>query len=229
MESVIKILLYIHIGSGMWALVVAPIAMATKKGGHKHKISGKIYFWAMTISIFTAIVISVYKFIPFLLMVGVFSYYSVFNGYRTLYHKRLHLGKGINKLDWAALIINSLFNLSFTCWGIWQAISGEWGFFAYLAIGFGIGGLAISRSNYKIFKSPPTDKNHWLFTHINGMMGGYIATLTAFSATTLHFLPGLVAWIWPTILGAPLIGYWIRYYRKLLSEGKKVKEIVILE
>ncbi len=229
MELVLKILLYIHIGAGMWALVVAPIAMVTEKGGKRHKLSGKIYFWAMTVSISTAIVIAVYKFIPFLLMVAVFSYYSVFQGYRTLFHKSLHLGRGIKTIDWVALAVNGLFNLAFVIWGFWHIYAGDWGFFAYLAVGFGFGGLAITRTNFKLFKTPPSDKNHWLFTHINGMVGGYIATLTAFSATTLSFLPGIVAWIWPTVIGAPLIAYWIRRYRKLLAEGKNLKDIVILD
>ncbi len=229
MEVLMKFFLYLHIGSGILALVVAPLAMVVRKGGDRHKRWGRLYFWSMTVVVATALIISIYKFIPFLLMIAVFSYYSVLSGYRAIYHKQLHLGKGTTKLDWVALVINGVFNLCFIIWGGYQAIGGFQGFFAYLAIGFGLAGLNASYGNLKSFVSAPKDKNQWLYSHISGMMAGYIATLTAFSATVLNFIPDLVAWLWPTVIGSLFIGYWIRHYRKLLSQGKKPKEVLILD
>jgi hypothetical protein len=46
-----------------------------------------------------------------------------------------------------------------------------------------------------------------------GMLGSYIAAVSAFSVVNFAFLPTVVRWLWPTIVGTPLIALWIRYYR----------------
>ncbi|MDN5203971.1 DUF2306 domain-containing protein [Fulvivirgaceae bacterium BMA10] len=223
MEKIIQASLVLHIAAGMIALAVAPIAMVTKKGGKQHRLWGKVYFWGMTIVTITALVMSIYKFIPFLLMIAIFSYYSIVSGYRTLYHKKLHKGEGVKLIDWFALVITAIFNVAFVLWGISMVLNSSDGFFAYLAIGFGIGGLSLVISNLRSFIKPPKEKNAWLFNHIGGMIGGYIATLTAFSATVLNFLPGIWAWIWPSIIGIPLINFWIIYYKRKLSTKGSVR------
>ena len=55
----------------------------------------------------------------------------------------------------------------------------------------------------------------WLRWHISGMLGSYIALWTAFlvvgsrSIPILDQVPQIVLWIFPTIVGTPLI-YWVR-------------------
>ncbi|MEO1051603.1 MAG: hypothetical protein AAFX87_13320 [Bacteroidota bacterium] len=228
MKILIQSLLIMHVVAGAISLVVAPIAMAVRKGGKQHRIWGKVFFWGMTVVAFTAIILSIYRFIPFLLMIAIFSYYAVFSGYRSLYHKQLHLGKGVKKLDWIALIIAFLFNVAFITWGAFQAFNGLYGFFAYLAIGFGIGGLLSVRGNYSAFTKPPEDKRRWLYEHIGGMLGGYIAATTAFSSQVMTFMPGVWAWIWPSLVGVPMLNLFIRYYRKRLEGGAKLSDVVIV-
>ena len=47
------------------------------------------------------------------------------------------------------------------------------------------------------------------------MMAGYIATVSAFSAVNLStLLPVVVAWLWPTLLGTPVIILLVRHYRQ---------------
>lgn len=48
--------------------------------------------------------------------------------------------------------------------------------------------------------------------HLGNMIGAYIATVTAVSATNLTPFIGVVAWLWPTALGVPLIWYWQAKY-----------------
>ncbi len=48
----------LHITSGFIALVVAPIAMVVAKGGDAHRRWGKLFFYAMAVVAFTAIVMS---------------------------------------------------------------------------------------------------------------------------------------------------------------------------
>jgi hypothetical protein len=39
------------------------------------------------------------------------------------------------------------------------------------------------------------------------------ADLTAFSAVNFTVLPTTARWLWPTLIGAPLIAVWITYYK----------------
>ena len=43
--------------------------------------------------------------------------------------------------------------------------------------------------------------------------GGYITTVTAFSSVNFTFLPSVVSWMWPTVIGMPLIFLLVRRYR----------------
>ena len=47
MDNAFKIFLGFHIAFGAVALVIAPLAMVTAKGGLWHRRWGKTYFWAM--------------------------------------------------------------------------------------------------------------------------------------------------------------------------------------
>jgi uncharacterized membrane protein len=47
MDNAFKIVLSIHIAFGTVALIIAPLAMMTVKGGRWHRRWGEIYFWAM--------------------------------------------------------------------------------------------------------------------------------------------------------------------------------------
>jgi len=226
MGLLIKVLLFIHIGTGAVALFAAPVAMLSRKGGKVHRKSGKVFFWCMTIVIVTAVVISLYKFIPFLLMIAALSYYSIISGYRALYHKSLYRQQTAKTIDWLALSINAAANLAFIIWGV--TLIAENQSLAILAIVFGGIGLSLSVSNVITFLKRPTDKMFWLYAHISGFMGGYIASVTAFSVTVLQFIPGIWAWLWPTLVGTPIISIWIAYYKRKFIKGSKPAELLIM-
>src|SRR5258708_6396890 len=65
----------VHISAGFMAFFLAPAALITAKGGKQHRRWGKIYFWMMAVVALTALVLSVYRPIPFLTLVAVFSFY----------------------------------------------------------------------------------------------------------------------------------------------------------
>ncbi len=229
MNQIITFISLTHVVAGVVSLVAAPIALMVLKGGSAHRLAGQFFFWSMTWIFISAIILSVYKSIPFLLMIAVFSYYSVVIAYRSLYQKQLYRGKGITWFDWMALVISGSFNLGFVAWGVFQAVQGRQGFISYLAVGFGIGGLIIVTTQLKSFVKHPTDKNHWLFAHIGNMTGGFIASVTAFSANVLTFLPGVIQWIWPSFVGIPLIYFWIKSYRRKLSNNVPLSDLVVLK
>lgn len=205
-------MLFIHILSGAIALLVAPVAMVVKKGGSAHRIWGKVFFWGMTAVFVTAVILSTFRWNPFLLLLAVFSYYSVVSGYRWIYLKKLNEGQEPAMIDWMSLVITTVFNIAFVIYGIYFGIRGG-GTFAYLAVGFGVAGLSSCFGNIKRF-TKPHDRNTWLYQHIGGMLGGYIATLTAFSAQVLQFMPTWLQWTWPSIIGVPIIYYWLNRLRR---------------
>lgn len=99
-------------------------------------------------------------------------------------------------------------------WGI-QVIShsGEQAF-GYISVAFGIVGLRFSVQELKYIRKATSGKMDWWFRHMQGMMASYIATLSAFSAVNLVFLPTVIRWLWPTVIGGTVLYFWENYYKK---------------
>jgi len=223
-----KFLTYTHIFAGALSLIVAPIAMAVLKGGKAHRLFGKLFFWSMTWIFVSAVILSIYKWKPFLLMVSVLSYYLAVSGYRTLYQKQLSSGKGVMWYDWVAAIATGLFMLGFAGWGIYMLSTGNSSSGVFLLLAFSVGGLLSVRGEITAFLKPPADKNRWLYNHIGRMVGGFIASVTAFSVNVLLFVPGIWQWVWPTLLGTPFIIYSVRTYKRKIAEGAHITDLVSL-
>ena len=103
MENLFNLFLFPHIVSGFLALVVAPVAMAVKKGGPQHRLWGKIFFYSMCVVGASAMGMSIIKSNIFLAMVGVFSFYLVASGYRALYRRHVNSFKEVAMVDWILL------------------------------------------------------------------------------------------------------------------------------
>lgn len=225
METLIKFLIFSHVTAGIISLITAPVSMAVAKGGTAHRVAGKIFFWSMFYIVISALVLGTYHWKPFLLMVSVLSFYLVYSGYRALYQKQLHLGKGVAWYDWAVAVACGLFMLAFLIWSIDLMTKGG---NVILLIFFSLGGLYSIFTEVKAYLKKPDVKHRWLFNHIGRMVGGFIASVTAFSTNVLTFLPGLAQWLWPTLIGTPLIIYWIRTYRQKLDNGARITDLVKL-
>ena len=102
MDTFVRFTLGIHILAGTVALLVAPIALLTVKGGPTHRRWGKVYFWAMAVVAATALVVGYWRSLLFLMLVSVFSFYFALSGYRVLYRKRPDLGQRASSLDHSA-------------------------------------------------------------------------------------------------------------------------------
>jgi len=63
------------------------------------------------------------------------------------------------------------------------------------------------------FKGKSTIRNFFLTTHIQRMMGSYIASVTAFLVVNNEILPPVIVWLLPTLVIAPLITIWTRKYK----------------
>lgn len=226
MDNLIKLIIFSHVAAGMVSLVAAPVAMAVSKGGVAHRFAGKIFFWSMVWIFLTAIVLGIVHWKPFLLMVSVLSFYLVYSGYRTLYQKQVVIGKNVLWYDWAIAGACGMFMLSFLSWGVYQVWHGS---ISVLLIFFSMGGFYSIWAEVKRYRTQSAIKHGWLFNHIGRMVGGFIAALTAFSTNVLTFMPALWQWLWPTLIGTPLIICWIRTYRKRLDEGIPLSKLVHLK
>ena len=52
---------------------------------------------------------------------------------------------------------------------------------------------------------------------MRGTLGSYVATVSAFSAVNFMFLPLTTRFLWPSVVGVPLVFAWIAYYRVRFS------------
>lgn len=218
MNNFIQYTLYMHILVGGISLITGAIAIFSAKGKQTHKLAGRIYFWAMTIVFITGIVVAGFKFNRFLFLIAFLSYYSVFCGVRSLKLKQLHKGQAPQWYDWAAGVVNGLANLFFIGLGTYYILQrgiGSGG--ALLSLGFGIGGLFLSYTNLEPFVRAPKKAYHWYLSHIGNMMGGYIATFTAFLSTMVtrfELMNPFLAFALPSLIGIPLLIYWQKQIEK---------------
>jgi len=220
MTSLLKIMLIVHIISGFTALACGLFSMINKKGARQHRLTGKIFFAGMTGVFITATFISIVKNIPFLFMVGFFSYYLASSGYRALYLKKLHMQQQPALLDFTINSIGMVAGLALIAFSyVWFTQRGMWG---TVPLSFGIFCFLSGFKDLRRFYKRPADKQHWFFNHGSRMGAAFAATVTAFIVVNVQI--GSLSWLlW--ILPGVGIGMWtsviLRQYRKLF-QGKKV-------
>jgi hypothetical protein len=220
LATIIRGILVVHVLAGFTAFFIAPVPLLTAKGGKTHRRWGKIYFWAMAVVASTAMVLAIWRPILFLAFVAVFSFYFAFRGYRVLSRKRPLEGQGPGVIDWVGAVLAFLGSAMLTVLGILRP-SPVWVQLSFVAIAFGLIGMTFSVSDMWEFTHPPADKNFWWYAHMGGMIGSYIAAVSAFSVVNFHFLPTAVRWLWPSFIGIPGIIILTTYYkRKFAGKGK---------
>jgi hypothetical protein len=210
MKTLLTLLLVAHIIAGFAALVTGFIASITAKGKTRHRQSGRFYFWAMTGVFITATALGILRERWFLFMVGFFSYYLVVRGYRILYLKKLGSGQRAGWLDWSIVAVAMSFGASLVVW----SLLGSPKALGTVALVFGLICIGFAARDVQLFVRGPREKNHWIFGHITSMGGGYIAAWTAFVVTNVHFLPPVVVWLAPTVIGTICIVLASRKYRR---------------
>ena len=150
----------------------------------------------------------------FLFIVGVFTSYMLLTGKRYLNKKRI---TDVKKIDWALTITMLLFGIAFIVFGIYKlTVSNTFGI-VFLVFG-SISIFFVWQDNGN-FRGNSRYQNYWLTTHIQRMIGSYIATVTAFLVVNNKILPDTVAWLLPTFLLVPLIIKWmIKYNIKAIDQ-----------
>ncbi len=214
-------LLYVHILCGFGSFVLAPVALATVKGGKQHRRWGKVYLYAMGVVAATALPMALYRPVLFLALVAVFSFYAAFSGYRVPKLKDLARGGRARPVDWIAGGVTFAASAALALLGAFRphAVQGM----GIVSIVFGILGMRLAFVQMMSFVRKPKERMFWWYTHLGNFIGSYIAAWTAFSVTTLpRLMPhaGMVLWLWPTAIGVPAIVLTIGYYkRKFAPKG----------
>ena len=119
-----KVFLGIHIAAGAGSFLLAPVALATAKGGKQHKRWGMVYLWCMGVVAGTALPMALYRPVLFLALVAVFSYYAAFSGYRVLKLKSLAKGGSAQAIDWVAGGVTFVSSLCLALLGAHSAVLG---------------------------------------------------------------------------------------------------------
>ncbi len=209
--------LLLHILCGTVALIIAPLAMVTVKGGLWHRRWGKIYFWAMAGVALTATVICFIRSGLFLFLIAIFSFYLALTGYIALRRKKPEHRPGW--LDWCTTVAMFLAGAALVASG---ALDTNPDNKRWLRIIFGAIGLLLSGMDTRRFFKPSLNKRAWMFEHMTRFLAAYLATVTAFSVVNFQFLPSLWRWLWPTVIGVPLILIWQAYYKRKFNSGPSV-------
>ena len=219
-----RALLVIHVGAGFTSFLLAPVALATAKGGKQHRRWGMVYLWAMGVVAATALPMALYRPVLFLAMVAVFSFYAAFSGYRVLQLKDLARGGNASPMDWAAGMLT--FFSSF-CLAALGAFRPAWvQHFGIVAVVFGLLGMRLAAVQMLSFVRKPKEKMFWWYTHLGNFIGSYIAAWTAFSVVTLPRIfqhGGIILWLWPTAVGVPAIVITTGYYKRKFAP--KIKTV----
>jgi uncharacterized membrane protein len=218
----------VHIAAGTLALIVAPAAMVTAKGGSAHRRWGKAFFLSMAVVAATAAAMACLR--PdniWLAFVAIFSFHQIAAGYRALYLKRMHEGLRPGWVDYLLQGTALIFNSGLLLWGLLLFTRSDDDGRAIIFTVFGLLGTSFSLRGILRFTSPPAERQQWLYDHMSGFLGGYIAAVSAFSAVNMHFIqPVWLQWLWPSMLGGPLIAVWVRYYKGRFAKSHRTRDVV---
>lgn len=195
-------LLLLHASTGGIALMVGAISAYAKKGQRLHRLCGNIFIYSMLFSAVSALIMSQIKPNPFLFGIGLFTVYLILSGWIPVWKKDLSIKKKYIKRVGIFGIISALF----------MAYQAYIGFRDAAIILMVFGGILLSFSVSDLLTrfSPGNGINR----HGGRMGGAYIATFTAFLVVNNSFLPPLVAWLMPTVIGSLLIFLSLRKWNK---------------
>jgi uncharacterized membrane protein len=198
-------LLIAHITSGVISLGAAGVALASDKGTHMHRRSGRIYVTAMLSVSISALLLALQAMNGFLLMVSVFTFYLIFTGWRAAtarngtesrFDRAVGIGVtlvGIGMVGRGALLLSS---------GITHP--------SITLIVFGMISTVMPIMDWRHWARGPIVGRSRIARHLSRMLGGTIATLTATAVVNLDHWPAMVVWLGPTALLTPVILWWIK-------------------
>ncbi|MGC1424838.1 MAG: hypothetical protein WA354_20545 [Terracidiphilus sp.] len=210
-----KLLFTVHVAAGFTCFFLAPVAMATAKGGKQHRRWGRIYLWSMGIVASTALPMALFRPALFLALLSVVAWYLAFSGYRVLKLKALTNGGSAQLIDWLAACMVFAASASLAALGWLKPAAVQ--HMQIVAIAVGVLGMRGTTTDLYVFVKKPTEKMFWWYSHLAKFIGSYIAAWTAFSVATLSHIfrhAGIILWVWPAAIGIPAIVLTTAYYKR---------------
>jgi uncharacterized membrane protein len=202
-----------HLGAGAVAFVVAPVALAVRKGSDRHRWAGRLYLLPMSFAAASAAVLAgVRHNVPFV-FIGLFSLYLGVSGYRALRFKSTYTARtsdrvvtGVALAFFATMLVYGGVQLG-TSWG--RAVP---------ILAFGVVGLVLAAGDWRRLRHDRA-RESWLSGHMSGMVASYIAAWSAFLVINLGVLPLPVRILLAPAVGIPALWAWRRVWRARLRSG----------
>ena len=201
-EGTIQILLYIHVISGAIALLSGSVSLVAKKGGYLHRKSGLVFVFTMLVSAIVSMAVAVQPShnSPFLLSVGILTIYFVIGGYLALRYKKKHVNLLADKCLALAMFVIGIAMMSHPLYLDNLNV---------VMIVFGVLGVVFAIKDFANFYFHEELHKQWLTLHLTKITGGYISAFTAFVVVN-QFVPGIIGWILPGLVGGIFIAIWSR-------------------
>lgn len=199
----------IHIIAGVSTLIAGPIAIFYNfKNVQKHRLAGRTFFWSMMVVCLFAEIGFLKRFdLPFFQFLGALAWLVFLNMLGGLRAIRLFKGVPVSVNDhWLPRAQWAVGAVMVVC-GVWYFTKGS--NLLPIAILFNVFGVLLVRQGFQWQKmlTQTVVPITWYRMHIGQMITGFIASTTAFTVQTCHFLPWFVQWFGPTILLAPVAKY----------------------
>jgi hypothetical protein len=209
-------LIGIHIVLGAVGLLTGTVNLLLPKWGSRHRRVGQVFYFSMMTTSLLAVILATLKYNLFLLITGIFTWYLAGTGKQRI---KIYLNTRPSSpllLDYLYSSVMGLALLFFLYLATVYARNGSPFFFVSLL--FALIALRLVLTDKKLlFDAGMPPHYTWLQDHIGRTIGAFIAATTAFLVNNLHHFPSLpptLGWMLPTVLGVPLLLFWIRKAKK---------------
>ncbi len=194
-------MIYAHVGLGSLAFGIGAVTLFSKKGSPLHKLTGKIFYFSMVVSVAISWLVAVLPghFSPTMFHIAVLTLYFLVGGKRSILFKKPQHNLRIDQVLATFVIVTSVAVMSYTFF-----VEGR---VHPLRTVFGTIGLVFGSLDLWLFRDVANIKRKWLFLHLSKMLGGYIGAVTAFFVAQ-NVLSGYFNWFTPTVIGISYIIFW---------------------
>lgn len=202
-----ELYLWIHIVSGGTALVSCFVAALAKFFPWKHRIhqwSGRAFFTGMTGVFGSTLIMTALKPNIFLLLIGIFSYYFAWTGWRLAKNRQ----GAITPLDIGIPAGLAVAAAGMIGYGLYLLVAVETGGMWTVLVIFGLVGAAQAVKDVRNLRRQPYIGKARIASHLQMMLAASIAAITAFLVVNVEIENQFILWMLPTVVITPLISWW---------------------